>query len=234
MALFYALTSGTDAWKRIDAQYDTQRSLRTAETALLADLKETNATQLRFKRITSPAGNGDVLWFLSAKDPTVSGPNVQKFVRDPAAMPVWQRTIIYYLIRPSNHDAMAGFSCGVDGNAAGDAFCPHKFLVRKVVNGAANPETLMSAGAVDAYVTPPAGFDTSSFASEAGLEDAKIVSDRLMGFRVTRPAGSRMVTIDLSGVRLREARNKIQLGTSDLSNSQFTVYHQLKVLPQNQ
>ncbi|GMU57018.1 MAG: hypothetical protein AMXMBFR33_61640 [Candidatus Xenobia bacterium] len=231
--LFLALKMGSDAWRRMDAQYDTQRSLRQAENVLLTDLKQTSSARLNFKKISSSPGNGDVLWFLSAQDPAAVGPNSEKFVRTTEAEPDWQRTILYYCIRPSNHNTLAGFACGIDANPNGDAFCPHKFLIRKVINLPATPETLMAPGAVDAYTTAPAGFDINSFAGEPGLESARIISDKFLWFEANRAAGSRLVTVDMRSFRLAEARRKISVGSNSLLNSRFTVHHQLRVLPQN-
>ncbi len=225
VVLYASLHQGTSALRTLNAQTDAQKTLRVADYWLTLDLEQASQTQIGHKHITTSAGNGDVIWFLSATDPTVQGANVQTVVRDQsAAAPLWQRNVIYYCIRSSDHDTAEGQVCGTDPNPLGDAYCPHKFLIRKVVNVPVTPETLLSSAQVDAYTTPPNGFDTSVFAGEPNLESTKIISNHVLWFSSSQPSPD-LITVDMKSVRLAEAKRLLSVGSIDLSTNRFTLNH---------
>lgn len=225
MVLYASLHQGTSALRTLNAQTDAQKTLRVADYWLTLDLQQASQTQIARKRISTSAGNGDVIWFLSAVDPTVQGPNAHTVVRDPnAAAPLWQRNVIYYCIRSSDHNTAEGQVCGTDPNPLGDAYCPHKFLIRKVVKMPGTPQTLLTAAQVDAYTTKPNGFDTTVFAGEPNLESTKIISNHVLWFSSTQPSAE-IFTVDTKSVRLAEAKRLLSIGSIDLSSNRFTLNH---------
>ncbi|MBI3929167.1 MAG: hypothetical protein HY319_26720 [Armatimonadetes bacterium] len=226
MLLFVIMNQSLNSYVALDNRQDAQRRLRVPERDLLEHIKRTGASRLQYKRISTTAGQGDVVWFLSAIDPADG-----TFRRDAAGIPEWQRTEIYYLVRPSNHDAMVGYSCGTDPDPAGDGYCPHKFLVWKRVDRPGAPEPMMDATEIDEYTTAPDGYDTNSFTGETGLEDARILSDGMLWFQV-RPQPP-FLDFDLRVVRVREAEKSVPVGATSLLTSTFTVQHVLRMSPLN-
>ena len=225
IVLFAAVYAGQSAWLKVDDRYDAAGHLRRVELNLRQDLKMADPSEMRAAAVGS--GNGFALWFLSATDYSVPT-DQQRFVRDIDGRPDWQRNILYYLIRPADHDAQVGHACGNDP-ATSDAFCPHKVLIRKEIN----QTTIIPPGSISTYTTAPTNYNTASMVSGA-VTEAKILSDQFLYFTITGfVPGRRLVNIDLAATRVREASKKITIGGTSLLNSPFTSRHFMLIVPQN-
>lgn len=188
------------AWVTSDADEEAALRLRDAVNRLERDFSLTGADEFAHGSAgTSLAGvkDGDALWFLSPVDPVT-----ETFVQDDDGRPVWQRNILYYLSVPANHTSCAGLE-GPNGYEEG---CPHKVLVRKVIDhSSAGQQKLLKN--VAAYITRPAS-ENDATSMGPGQESAQIVAVRLLWFRVLPdPGGSPSSrTVDLRSVALRSAQ----------------------------
>lgn len=231
LLIFATLNRGFTQWRLLSGQNSVQSRLSKAWSWLQRDLEKASADHIGIKRV-SAAGNGDVVWFLSAEDPGDPDPST-RFRRNPATgEALWQRHIIYYLIRPGSYEQVSNLpAAAIDPDARNDYFATHKMLIRKVVDRPGNPETLMSAGDVDAYTTAPNGFDRSGFASEPGLVSSRIVADKLLSFEAVLT--DRTLDVQLRAVNVDRARSKVAVGSTSLKFSPFTVHGQLKLVLNN-
>lgn len=102
--------------------------------------------------------------------------------------PEWQRNVLYYTVVPGG-DPCTG---GADANGLDDR-CPHKLLIRKVVNQGSTPQAPLAAAAIPGYLTRPnSPTDISNFAAEANLTESQIAAHGLVSLRIqthaTHPA----------------------------------------------
>lgn len=237
--LLLALRSGTRLWIGVSSGNSAETQLRKALFALQDDLGRTafSAVERTEGLHTLAAADGDALWCLSPVDPITA-----ESLRKGDGTPFWQRNILYYLVVPLGHDQLAGHTCigGDDGNGYDDR-CPHKVLVRKVIDHGSptdpadqsTEETLISPEDIRGYLTRPQGYELSSM-SEPGLETAQIQARNLLYFRVQlAPAGEypREIRIDLRAVELDAARRRLQIGATSLGESSFTLSRLISVFP---
>ena len=229
LVLFGSFKLGTDLWRVTDSRTEGIGRLQSATWKFERDLLNTAADRIRSKRVPFP-GNGDAIWLLSPLDPNEPDPQKEQFRRDLDGNPIWQRNILYYLIRPTNHDQIAGRPCAIDPDINGDAICPHKMLVRKVINRPESPEELLSASQIEQYLTAPNGFDVSAFQGEPGLEEARIIGANMLWFEaVDHTQGQALVDVDLRAVSLKEAIKQLPIGQEPLGR--FLLSHRLTIVP---
>lgn len=223
VVLFMVMGSGVSTYYGVSGSRDVGTSLRKAEVSLLTDLE--NAPRGGLERKWIGSGNGDALWFRSATDPLTG-----EFRREPTGVPDWQTNIVYYLIRPNNHAGVAGgYNCSADPTPNGDGFCPHKMLIRKVVN----QSTLLTSGQVDTFLTPPSGYDVSAM-TDAGnplLLETRIVAANLLWFRVFDNLPE--VEIELAGARIRDAERRMGVGSTTLLGDGVTTFHSFGTILRN-
>ena len=221
LLLFAAFRSGTELWRSVDQRATGLGKLHPVQRALALDILSSSAENLDSARLPTP-GNGDAVWMLSALDRNETDPRAERFKRDSSGSPEWQRNVIYYLVRPSDHDDLVGYSCNVDPDPEGDAFCPHKLLIRKIVNHPASPERLLTSAEVQAYLTSPTGFDMTSFSGESGLEEAKVLAANLLWFEaVEHSLDNRFIELDLRVASLQEATRGAAVGREPLTRFTF-------------
>lgn len=229
LLLFSLLNDGFRRWRTANARFDVQNRLMKSMNWLRQDLEKASATQIGHKRVSNGAGHGDALWFLSAEDPSVADPQL-RFVRDSSTgAPRWQRQILYYLARPTNYAACSGgILAAVDPDPRNDYFAPHKFLLRKVINTSADPETRSTAGGIDAFVTFPVDYNLSTLASETSVEACRLIADRMLSFEVSLL--DRTIELDLRAVYLQPAEKELAVGSVSLKDTKFTVHQKLRVV----
>lgn len=244
LALFATMSYALTAWRSTESRQAALAQLNLASNSLIKDLAGTDKNQLLSATVPGLSGHqGDALWFLSAYEPGAD----DRFVRSrETGKPIWQTNVLYYLIQPQNHSTISnGVVCNaVDGGGGYDSGCPHKVLVRKVVDLVAQPdpldeanqEVLMTPGQAAAQLTAPLGFSTSNLLAEPGVvpEGATLAGRDLLWFRVTRdvPAPG-VTTLDLRTVRIDEARREVPVGTVNLLQTKHTLQHQLELSPNN-
>lgn len=218
-------------FRRTNSQDTAMRELRKARAAIVRDLVVGRPGQVQRAQVPDSLGgggkDGEALWFLSPVDPATG-----EMVHKQDGSPFWQRNILYYLVVPNNHDATFGMSC-LGGAAANgyDDRCPHKVLIRKVIDSGAatiptdetTEETLLAN--VAPYLTRPLGFSLAAMA-EPGLTEREISAAWLLGFESsTAPPPSnipREIFIDLRALSIEEARREIQVGAAPCFVSRFT------------
>ncbi len=147
--------------------------------------------------------------------------------------PEWQRNVIYYTVVPMG-DPCAG---GADANGLDDR-CPHKLLIRKVINQGSTPQTALPAAAIPTYLTRPnSPKDISNFAGEANLTQSQIVAYGLISLRIqthaTHPALMKdEVIITVTAFNQPRSR-KIALGTVALTGQPGFLVNSMAVFPRN-
>jgi hypothetical protein len=234
--IFVVFKKGFLALEIANGRRDAQFSLNKAHIWLKRDLEKASSSEVDFKRVPM-AGNGDAIWFLSAEDPSITDPD-QTFVHhEETGEPVWQKNVLYYLVRPSDYQSVSNQkSASIDPDPEGDFFAPHKFLIRKEIdlvagNTSDNPEPLLSQSEIDQYITAPTDYTLEPFATEAGVIDYKLIADKLLSFQVEQNASAMEVT--LSALRLGEARTRVAIGTTSLKTHPLTQLRRERFLLRN-
>ena len=237
------LTYGVRMGQRVESASDVAGILRKAQFPLQSDLLLAHRGEVVILSVPDQVGGGgftsEALAFRSAIDPETG-----VFCQKPDGTPLWQKTILYYLAVPSQHDSLFGQSCA--GGAEGTGFddrCPHKFLIRKVID---NPPATTPTSSPEAeeplptdlssYLTQPTTFDLGSMSGEPGLIEARLVAQPLLWFQVaTDPSGSLPgeVEIDLRALMISDARRKLNVGSVSLLNDPLVLQHLFTVLPLN-
>ncbi len=229
-----------DVFRTTSSKDSAVRDLRKARVALERDLALTSPAQVRRTTVPPSLGggnDGEALWFLSPVDPATG-----VIVRKQDGHPFWQRNILYYLVVPNNHDATFGQSCagGVGPNGFDDR-CPHKVLIRKVIDSGpptsppdeTTEEVLLPA--VAGYLDRPNGFDVSGLGG-AGLQQSKIVAQLLHFSSALAPLpqnAANQLVVDVRGVSIGEARRTARVGTDSFFDSAFTHQSPFSVLLHN-
>lgn len=244
IVLVAALSNATRVWHRTSGVSTIQTQMIKLQASLVRELEAADFQQLRTGNGPTSLGaapDGSALWFLSNIDPA-SG----RAQRKVDGSPFWQRNILYYAVAPDNHLATFGVNCsGGAGPTGFEAQCPHKVIVRKVIDfGTATvttdettEEQLMAAGDVAAYLTRPAGFDVTAMNAEPGVETVAVKANSLLYVDMrqapdpTNYPGE--VVLDFRALNLPAARKEIAVGQTPLADSRFTVRQLLSVFPQN-
>ncbi len=239
-------------WTAGDSREDASMVLSKARTALnrdllQADLDPGDSGEPHFGRTQTPAGlgGGDAVWFLSAGGPDGS------FERDTDGIPHWQRNILYYLAKPQGHDALYKMSCSGGSNPNGDDVCPHKMLVRVVIDNppvtvpwpdppaAAGPgdvpEELIDPAAIGAYLIAPDGLSVASILAQPGVEEARIITTGLLWFKAAPAPGAPTagIEVDLRALAIKEASKIVPVGNVSVLNDPKTIHSVFSLFPNN-
>ena len=221
LVLATAFSKAGDIWRDVSGSNDTQVRLRKSQNSISTDLKRTSFESVGIISGTLSLGPEDspAFFFLSAIDPATG-----QFSRTRSGTPFWQRNILYYLTVPKDHAGLYGLTCSGAADGQGyDIGCPHKVLIRKVIDTGAvtlpsdestMEEPLTAAEAVK-YLTSPVRFDTSSMAIEPGLTDVSIVATNLLTMRAELAASARWpheIRILLSTVDILNAQREKPIG----------------------
>ncbi len=223
-------SSSVSLYRRTNSADSAMRELRKARAALERDLVLASPTVVRRTQVPSSLGagmDGEALWFLSPVDPATGAT-----IRRPNGRLCWQRNILYYLVVPDNHDATFGMTC-VGGAAANgyDDRCPHKVLIRKVIDSGAptvaldlsTEEALLPS--VAGYLSRPVGFDLSAMADPAPTQRSIVASHLLTFETFTAPAPKSLPTevlVDLRALAAEDARREMRVGADPAYDCRFT------------
>jgi type II secretory pathway pseudopilin PulG len=236
-----------DTWWRVNANQESEQQLYRAQSSLERDLRAA-AFELEADRATvgvrkapnqlqTLAGaDGDVLWFLSAIEPT-SG----RFIRNPEnGTPFWQRNVVYYAVSPLGLDNLNYLGAGRDVGGY-EVACPYKMLVRKEIDfgpatsSSSDPETttetLMTFDQIASHLNRPTGYSCAGMASENST--VKPVSANVLTFRADLMENLRGIAIDLRCTAIDRARREGLISDRDLSTNPATTQLQFVVLPPN-
>jgi len=240
---FVLLRRGSTLWRDLVESESANLQLAKAASRLRAEVVTTGIRHCAVGTVPASlagaAKDGSALWFLSALDPATG-----EMVLKPDGTPFWQRNIVYYLVVPNYHQSLFGSDCagGLGPNGCDDR-CPHKVLIRKVVDSgvATSPtgdpntveEKLLSD--VTPYLTRPSGYDMALMGAEAGVERAELIATQLLWFEVKLGSAGlpAEVNIDLRAVATKEAQSKIALGSAPLSTGPYTTNRLLSIVPMN-
>ncbi|ODT72646.1 hypothetical protein ABS71_07665 [bacterium SCN 62-11] len=234
LALAQAVREASKIWRRSTGETTARLSLRQTQRKITSDLSAGSIAQIGIAggpvQLASGGRNGDAVWCLSAVDPA-SG----NFQRKLNGSPFFQNNVLYYLAVPAQHAQLYGMTCPGFRDANGyDQGCPHKVLIRKVVDfGAAtvagdesSEETLMTASDVAAYLTQPAGLSVTSMQSEAGVRGVSLAAASLISLRAVKGTltGAQSVDLDASALSLLDAQRTLRVGAVDLTDTDFTTH----------
>lgn len=236
------LTSSRSLLTEISGNADASQKIKKIFLSMSRELKAASFLQLKttsMANMPGPGSAGDAVWFLSAFD---QANGLQ--ARGDDARPRWQRNVIYYPSIPTDHDSLYGTHCDGGTDAEGyDLHCPHKVLVRKVVDSGPisrydNPddiEELISEAAIGPYLNAPNGFTVPLLG--AGSELAQVVSPGILSIRVEKFASTSLepqhIKIRLKVVNLEELGKKTALGRENLEASPQTESLEFSVFPEN-
>lgn len=225
-------------WRTSSGSDTAMREMRKVRAALERDMALGRAAFVGRSQVADHLGggglDGEALWFLSPVDPATG-----QIVRKSDGSAMWMRNILYYLVVPSNHDAVFGLHC-VGGAAANgyDDRCPHKLLIRKVIDAdgatVATDETTEEALIADItpYLTQPSGYDLTAMA-EPGLEDKRVAANSLLTFSSAPGTVGSEVAFDVRAMSIAEARRAIEVGKAPAWDSRFTLQSPFSVFLRN-
>jgi hypothetical protein len=213
VACYLMLGQGIAVWGKTESSQNVGFQLQKARTALHRDLLQASRVELET--------SGSLLWLLSS-----IGPVGQQAQHDDGR-PFWQRNVLYHLAKPTDHDKLFKVSCGRD-----PALCPHKFLIRTVLDTGAptHPGSLVSQQEVliepkraKSYAIAPKNFYPKPVLKD--VETISVVATGLLyvNFEVN-PTGVSPgeVEITLKGFDLTKGGTKVHLGRDDLHQSPLT------------
>ena len=244
--LFAVLTLGFKTWRTVSARDAAQRQVRRLQLQLTRDIQRAAMNSITLAPTADFAGvnggnfDGGIIWFQSNVD-LVSG----QAIRDPSAVPIQQNTVVYYLTKPSNalHTSRYGYSCQTwsgAGSANPDEVCPHKALVRLVLQKVAHPppdytpqDPPYTPGELNAFCLRP---DDLLLTNIVGAEviEKRVICDQILYFLPSRNGGS--IEFDVRVARAREAEAMVGVGQagSSLYDSNFTTVYLTAAVPGNQ
>jgi prepilin-type N-terminal cleavage/methylation domain-containing protein len=242
MVLGLALTSSRNLLAETTGSSNASQELRKVYLALEEDIRASaySETETGVSIVGPGSGiSGDAFWFLSAKDPATG-----ISARASNGRPLWQRNILYYTAVPTNHAALYGYDCTGGANSDGyDVQCPHKVLIRKVIDSGgvttptdeATQESLLAPSAIATHLTAPAGFLVPL--SGASEEEAKVVAPAVLTFRVAKAPVSATwpdeLSFSLQATSLQELGKGVAVGTTDLESAPQTESMEFSIFPEN-
>lgn len=220
--VFGLLQSGMGTWHQTSSSQDTHFQLNQASSRLMEELSLSSVEQMDIAAVPHlPGTEQRAIWFLSAIDPATG-----EFARTDEGEPLWQRNVIYYLAQATDHDTLFGVKCD-----AADTRCPHKFLIRRVVDAGpatapdsapSSEERLMTPAQVLGYLKQPTGHGLSLARPTA--EKDELIAQGLLDLQIVlgpdRWPDEVMITI--SGFSAQEAGKKFALGRQDLKDTSYT------------
>lgn len=227
-----------ELWRGSSAGSDVQTEFLKARPLLQSDLVLTSPTLWQRSEVPSSLGggkDGQAVWFLSPVDPSSS----KVITRTSDGSPVWQRTVLYYLTVPTDHNSLFGSTCaGGSGPNGFNQTCPHKVLIKKVIDtgtktlpdDSSTEETLPSN--MESYLTRPVGYDVSGL-KESGVEEVKLVAKNLLSFLVQPGVEPSEIEVVLSAVPLEQIRREVALGTTLLHENRLLQESRFSVFPKN-
>ena len=237
---YFMLNMATDVYKRISGHEDGALQMKKAARRIQVDLQASNPTLTSVDVSPGTVGNdGDAVWMLSTASGDEASGNTN--VTETGA-PYWQRNVLYYPARP-NGDTCAGIT-DADGYEDG---CPHKTILRKVMdsppatvplasggNPAADKEELLPGIAV--YLTRPTGFGTAGMMGEPRITHAEIIAVNILTMRVEKdpdPNAPGELKVTFQTFNEDAGRRTTAIGSTNLGNHAKTLTHVVSVFPRN-
>lgn len=240
---YFMLNMATDVYRKVSGHEDGALQMKKAARQMQVDLLAGNisADAMQVTPKAGPVGNtGDAVWMLS----TASGVEADGATcANESGEPYWQRNVIYYPARPT------GDTCaGLVGAGGYEVACPHKTILRKVVdtgnpsiplsdtNTVVEQEELLAVGALSSYLTRPAGLLTAPMLSEPNLGMVEIVSVNLLTMRIETdpdPNAPGEIKVTYQAFNELSGSRTTNVGSTDLTNHAKTLTHMISVFPRN-
>jgi hypothetical protein len=236
LASYTILTSGLQVWDRTSSSQDASFQLQRARVQIERDLSQSSSfeTGIKVGAVGDKAlPEGDTLWFLSAQIEST-----QKWAQSDDGKPFWQRNILYYTAIPLDHDELYTTAC-----PGTPEICPHKVLVRKVIDSgpATGPEStrlaqevLLPPKTILNYLTRPT--TGLSFPVQSSVEKAEVVATNLYSatFRAD-PTGQAELELEVTLVSfdLKEAGKKFEFRAGQVETSPYARKATFSVFPPN-
>jgi prepilin-type N-terminal cleavage/methylation domain-containing protein len=230
------LTQGQRLWRRVESSSSAAQSLSKANASLSQDLINVGRDGVAtMANGTGAQKMGDAIWFLSAYDPAS-----QTYVRDGGGFSFWQKTILYYLTVPDDHDQRYGTQC-----VAWDQVCPHKILLRKVLDTGAvttptsaetDEEQLPDSATIAGYLTRPPSLNLGTLQAESGVVSVNYVAGYLLDLDVelTMDAGKvALVECVVRAALINDAKSHMRIGQDPFNKGTFTLSRAIEVVPRN-
>lgn len=222
-----SLLEAARVWRNTSGRDSALRDLTRARQALQEDLSRAiqPATVSLAPASLGGGADSDALGMITAVNETT-----QDMTLDLNGRPFPIVNVLYYLSVPTDHSSLYGYACN-GGNSGGyDCNCPHKELLRVVVDqvpsndptvtGAA-PETLLTS--LTPYLTRPTGFPKAP--------DRRVVAINLLTMRINLTPVEAQV--DLRAVSLLDAQKNLGIGNSALDSTRYTIQHRFSVFFKN-
>jgi prepilin-type N-terminal cleavage/methylation domain-containing protein len=216
---------------QVSGNEDATMQVKRAARMLEKDLVATNVANVTVVNVTSglpaSAPDGSAVCMLSANDRGLGD-----MMTNVDGEPLWQRNILYYVIVPQ------GDPCQGGADAQGfDDRCPHKLLIRKIIN---LPQAVVTDNEINAdptaYLTRPAGrVDISNLLGEANVEQVELVARGLVTMQVRvqpDPNYPHEVTVMLSALNQPKGR-KLSIGNVPLTGQGALLVTALSIFPRN-
>lgn len=238
-----ALISSQKVWRDVSGTVDADRQLKSICTRLRKELSGASFNSCAVAPVPAHLSggglDGDAIWFLSHVD----ADGVAHRKAD--GTPFWQHNVIYYLVVPNNHAGMYGMLCpGGVGPGGYDDRCPHKVLVRKVIDnptgGSTNPadenteDVLLDGTQIGTYLTQTNRFSTGGMGGESGFREARVVGRALLWMRfqlAPNPAVPNQIGVDARVVSLAAAQKDVAVGSASLAQSRYTTQWDFVLTP---
>jgi hypothetical protein len=229
---WFSLTVAVRVWGSAGGRDDAGRILTKSWSLLRADLVNARLSAGSFAFASSPPSSlgggrdGDALCFLTPLDPDTGA-----LATRPDGTPFMLRNVIYYVSVPTTHRELFGAQCAGGADSAGyEVQCPHKMLLRRVVDDAkptaagdaSNEEALHDSW--ESLLTRPAGLTSSDSA-------LKIIATNILSFRCRQEGPA--LRLDMYATAIPEARRNLALGAVPLDRSPYTLRQTTTVYPQN-
>lgn len=237
MLVGYSMLKMADkVFHHISGNEDASMQLKRAARMLQKDIVATNIANVTVVNVPSglpaTAADGSAICLLSASVGG-SGDMVTKAVGEP----FWQRNILYYVVVPQGDPCQGG----ADANGFDDR-CPHKLLVRKIIDvpPLTSPADLPPVDEVNAnpvpYLTRPIGrVDISNLLGEANVNQVELVARGMVTMQVKvqpNPNYPNEVTVLLAALNELEGR-KLSIGTVPLTGQPALMVNTLSLFPRN-
>lgn len=225
-------------WLSSSSGQDAAQRLQKAAIALERDFPMASVSNVRVRPVPASLSgggyDGDAIWFLSAVNPH----DGKAYVKADGT-PFWQCHIIYYSVVPDQVEALATrpIRAGITNDY--EDRCPHKVLVRKVVDVGTptdasdedSAEVLMDDPS--RFLTRPTKYDVSAMTAQAETLKVDIVTNDILYFRAETQTAPSGVQFDLRALGIEEANSVATAQSISLLDSPFTKQSLLFVKARN-
>lgn len=233
---FVLLMRGGELWRDTSGQHTSTISLAKIDRHFRQDLPQASKASVSTDSVPGSlagAPDGSALWFLSARESGNGSP-----VRKNDGTPFWQRNVLYYLAVPTDHQQTYGMVCTGATGIQNDDYCPHKVLIRVVIDSGSptgptsdltTEEQILTD--VTPYLLRPSGQNVPTLLSMSEVESVEIVASPLLYFEAQKTDDE--VAIEVGATSLEGLGRKARVGSETLVNHTNTMQYLKSFFPRN-